>query len=328
MTRLTRFGLAAALAVVLTPTARAADLDRLLPAEADTVMYVNVKQILGSEVVKKYALEQIKQALDGNDAKKVLGELGLDPLKDIDRVVLGSAGTDPNDMKFLVIVHGTFDPEKLYKAAEVQSKKNPDQFSMIKDGKTVMFKFQSDKGNPVYATVIDDKTVIASSEKKLIGNALAAAADQKPAAVKADLAALVKKQDEKASVFAVSVVKGKFDNLKLPAGGQIPIDLSGLEKVLPKTETMSVVVKVAADVTLEVVLGMKDEDSAGDMRNVLDELLKAVKPLAQFAGAADPRAKPLGDILSTVKTTTKNKEVTVTGKVTGTNIGKMINPND
>ena len=81
------------LAVVLAAqTTRAADPDKLLPADAEFVLSVNVKQIVESDIIKKYALAQMKQALQGNDAQKMLKELGLDPLKDIDRVVLGGSG--------------------------------------------------------------------------------------------------------------------------------------------------------------------------------------------------------------------------------------------
>jgi hypothetical protein len=288
---------------------------------------VNVKQILATDIVKKYALEQLKQALDGQDAKKLLSEIGLDPLKDIDKIVVGANIQGRNDSKYLLIVHGNFDPDKLFKAAEAQSKKDADRFGMIKDGNTTIFKYQPDNGEqPIYGTVVNDKTVVAASDKKLISNALKAAAGEKKAPLKQELADLVKKMDEKASVYAVSLVKGKFDDVKLPGGGNIPIDLSGLEKLLPKAETMAVAVKVGTDVNVEVTIGMKDDDAAGDMRNALDELFKQLKPLAALAGAAEPRAKPLTDVLATIKTGSKNKDVTITGKVTGTNIGKMIKP--
>src|SRR5262249_17840585 len=197
MMRLPRFGMAAVCAVALAPAARAAEPDKLLQGEADTVMYVNVKQLLDSDVVKKYALDQIKQALAGQDAKKLLEELGLDPLKDIDTVWGATVGKDQNDMKGLVVVHGKFDPDKLFKAAEAASKKDGDKFSMIKDGGTTMFKFQPDQGNPVYGTVVDETTVVAATDKKLVANALT----QKKTAIGNDLAALVKKMDEKSSVF-------------------------------------------------------------------------------------------------------------------------------
>ena len=327
MMRLSRLGLAAALAIALAaPTARAAEPDRLLPADADTVMYVNVKQLIESDIVKKYALEQIKQALAGQDAKKLLEELGLDPLKDVEKMWVGSSGKDASDMKALVVVHGKFDPDKLFKAAEAATKKDGDKFSMVKDGNTTMFKFQPDQGNPVYGTVVDDTTVVAGTDKKMVVTALKQAEDKKKAPLTADLAALVKKMDEKSSMFVASVVKGKFDTVKLPA--QLPIDLSGLEKALPKTDSMSIVVKVGADITLEVVFGMKDDDAATDMGDAMAKVIDGIKGLVPLLAAAEPKAKPLVDVVKTVKTDVKKKDVTITAKVTGDNLGKMINPAD
>jgi hypothetical protein len=76
MRRSSRLLLGAALVVAVVaakaPNARAAEPDKLLPAEADTVLSVNIKQILDTDLIKKYALEQMKQALDGQDAKKLL----------------------------------------------------------------------------------------------------------------------------------------------------------------------------------------------------------------------------------------------------------------
>jgi hypothetical protein len=309
------------------PSARAAEPEKLLPAESDTVVSVNIKQILDTDLIKKYALEQLKQALDGQDAKKLLTELGLDPLKDIDRVIVGANVKGRNDTKFLMIVHGNFDPDRLYKAAEVQSKKDADRFAMIKDGNTVVFKYTPENGeNPIYGTVVNDKTVIAGSDRKMIATALKAAEAGKKAPIKQELAELVKRMDEKSSVYACGLVKGKFDEFKLPAGGNIPVDLAQIQKLLPSTESLAVSVKIGADVSVEVTLGMKDTDTAGDMRNALDDLIKQVKPLAALAGAAEPRAKPLTDILNTVKTSSKDKDVTVSGKVSSANIGKMLKP--
>ena len=331
MIRLSRMVLGAALAIgfvaATASTSRAAEPDKLLPADADTVVHVNIKQILDTDIIKKYALEQLKQVLDGQDAKKLLNEIGLDPLKDIDKVVVGANIKGRNDTKFLLIVHGTFDPDKLYKAAEAQSKKDADRFAMIKDGNTVIFKYQPENGeNPIYGTVVNDKTVVAGSDRKMIANALKAAEEGKKAPIKQELADLVRKMDEKASFYAVGLVKGKFDEFQFPGGGNLPVDLSAIQKLLPKTESMAVTVKIGMDVNVDVTLSMKDDNTANEMRDTLDDLIKQMKPLIALAGAAEPRAKPLADVLTTIKTATKNKDVTISGKVTGANIGKMIKP--
>jgi hypothetical protein len=330
MTRMPRLLLAAVLAVGLSaPRARAAEPDKLLPADADTVAVINLKQILDSALIKKYALEQIKQALEGQDAKQLLDELGIDPLKDVEKLTIASIDTSRDNTKFFMLVNGNFDPEKLFKTAEAYSKKDADRFSMVRDGGTVMFKFQPDDGQPpVYATVVNDKTIVAASEKKLISNAIAADSGNKAAPLKKELADLIKKADAKASVYVATILKGKLDDLMIPGGGNLPIKLDDLQRVLPKLETALISVKIGADVTLEVNFGMQDDESAGDMRNALDDLFKQLKPLAQLAAAAEPRAKPLGDILASLKITSKNKDVTLSGKITSDNIAQIVNPND
>ncbi|HEY1187633.1 MAG TPA: hypothetical protein VGE74_08245 [Gemmata sp.] len=324
MTRLYRLGLTAVLFAAFAGQVRAAEPDKLLPADADTIVYVNLKQIVEADVVKKYALEQIKQALNGQDAKKLLEEMGLDPMKDIEKVWAGMSGSGPDNTKALVIVHGKFDPDKLLKAAEAITKKESEKFSVVKDGNTRLFKYQPDKGNPVYSTVVSDGTVIAGTDKKIIATALKQAEDDKKAPITAELAGLLKPLDEKASVIAVSSVKGKFDTVKLPAQNQI--DLSGLEKALPKTNTLSLVVRITADVNLEVTFGMKDEDAAEDMGAAMAKLLKDLGGFVPVLIALQPNAKPLGDILKTVSSDVKKQNVVIKGKVTGAVIGKLITP--
>jgi hypothetical protein len=86
--------------------------------------------------------------------------------------------------------------------------------------------------------------------------------------------------------------------------------------------------KVTGDIGLEVVFGMQDEDSAADMDAGLAKAIESIKALVPILAAADPKAKPLTDVVKTLKTDVKKKNVTMSAKVTGENLGKMINPND
>ena len=326
MSRLSRiFGLGAALAVVLavSPTARASEPDKLLPADSEFVMSVNLKQIVESDIIKKYALEQVKQFLQGAEAKKFLTDLGLDPMKDIERLIIGGSGKDATDAKWLLVSHGKFDPEKLFKAAEAQTKKDPDHFTLVKDGKDVMFKFQPDNGNPVYGTVVDETTVIAAGDKKTITTALANGS-KKPAIGK-DLSALITKQDDKASLWIVGVLKDKLNDVKLPKGGGTP---ANLQDNLQKIETVSIAVRVTMDVSLDINLGMKDNNAADEMGKMLDDVLQQIKGAVPFLAAMNPQMKPLVDVVKTLKSSVKDKTVTVTGKMAGTAIGELLKMGD
>jgi hypothetical protein len=322
MLRPSRLGLAAAVAVALAgtaPTARAAEVDKLLPADSEYVVSFNVRQILDSEIIKKYALGNIKDFLEGGDAQKFLKELGLDPLKDIDRVIVGASGTDQNDFKGLGVIRGKFNPQKLYAAAEAQTKKDADHFSLVKDGQDVMFKYQPDDGVPMYGTVIDNTTLVLASDKKLVSTALAGGGAK--SAINKDLAALVSRMDEKSSLFVCLLTKDKLDKLRLPQGGAP----AGLKDQLGKMDTVTAAIRVSADISFEASLGMADDKSADDMGKTVEDGLTQVKGLLPFLVANDPKMKPLADAAKSLKSAVKGKTVTISGKLPGDAIGSLIN---
>ena len=323
MPRSSRFAIAAALAVALAPTARAADVDKLLPADAEYVVHFNLKQILDSDIIKKFALEQIKLALQGNDAQAMLKELGLDPLKDVEKITIGASGTDQNDAKALIMVRGNFDPDKLFKAAEAQSKKDGDRFTMVKDGADVMFKFQPDNGNPMYGTVVDKTTVIIATDKKIITTASAAAAAGKASAVSKDLSALIAKMDDKASMWVCAITKDKLNNVKLPMGGG-----GNIQGQLAKMDNVTVTLRVTGDISLDVNLGMATEAAADEMGKTVEEGLGTIKGALPFLAANDERMKPLVDVVKTLKSEVKSKVVSVSAKLPGAVLGKLLNMGD
>lgn len=325
MSRLSRFGLAAAFAVAVAfpPVARAAEPDKLLPEDSEFVLSVNLKQIVESEIIKKYALEQLKQALQGADARKFLTDLGLDPMKDVERIVAGGSGKDQTDTKGLMIIHGKFDPDKLYKAAEAQTKKDPDHFTLVKDGKDVMFKYQPDNGNPAYGTVVDETTVIVGSDKKMVTTALAVGS-KKPNLSK-DLTALIAKQDDKASLWMVGITKDKLNNLKLPKGGGAP---ANLQDQLGKMDSVALAVRVTGDISLDVTLGMANADAAEELGRTIDEGLQQIKGAVPFLAAMNPQMKPLVEVVNTLKSTVKDKSINLSAKMAGKTIGELLKMGD
>lgn len=306
-------------------SARAVEPDKLLPASTDTIAIVNVRQLLQSDIAKKYALEQIKQTLQGESLKETLTEFGLDPLKDLDQLIVATSGKNRDDLQIMFIIHGKFNPKKLFAAAESQARKDPDKVTKVDGGEAIMFKVVLDNIPPVFVTVVDENTVIAATDKKMVSLAMKASNGDEAPAIKKQMAALIRKIDGNAAIAVAGIVAGKLDELKLP-GGNLPIDISAFQELIPKIETLSFSIQVRTDVTFEATLGMKDKESAGDFRAAFDELLKQLKPLAQLGGAVDPRFKPLSDVLTTFRSTSRNTDVTILGKVTGDNIGKMINP--
>ena len=110
-------------AACLAAPARAADLDKLTPADAQAVLVFNVRQALDAPLAKKKGVtDTIKTAIEGNaEAKQLLAALGLDLTKDINTVSLAIGNikelNGPKPEKLLVTVRGTFDPDRI-KAAD------------------------------------------------------------------------------------------------------------------------------------------------------------------------------------------------------------------
>jgi hypothetical protein len=302
----------------VTASARAAEVTPLLPKEADQVMHVNFKQMLDSDIIKKYALGQIKQAMQGADVKDKLEALGLDPLKDIDTATMGFWG-GASDMNFVGVVKGRFDAKKLFDAAKVEADKNKDKVKILTEKvgekEVTLVKFENENGKPAFITVADDSTVLVGTDKKLALAAVEAFNSKAKAALSKELTALVLKQDEKASMFYAGVVKGKFkdtpaamfDGLK-----NVGIDGEKFKEQIDMMETAAVTVNLGKEITLSAVMGMKDADAAQDFNTTLDKLVDTAKTFLPLLGGQQPKFKTIiGDLTKTLGTKAKDKDVTL-----------------
>lgn len=305
--------------VALAVSAQSAEVDPLLPPETENVMHVNLRQLLDSEMSKKFAIGPAREALKKEKAADVLKDLGLDPLKDLDKVTVASWGAGPEDMGVFMIVRGTFDPEKLFSTAVKTSQAEGDKVTIVEEGKYKLIQFTDrNQPRPFFATVADEKTIIAGNDKKIVTNALAIAekGGGKPA-VKRELSALLLVQDEKASMYTCGLVDGKLNNV--PGLGNIPgANADKLAAGLAGMKTYGVSVKVTDDISVEASLGMKDistaEDFEEEVNNVFNNLRNLLLPLV---AANQPKLKPLADDLGkTLKSKVKGKDVIVSVKLT------------
>ncbi|MGL6076781.1 MAG: hypothetical protein ACRC8S_21725 [Fimbriiglobus sp.] len=332
---LRRIFLSTMLAIGLTtagmPSARAAEIDPLLPDKTTSVIYFNVKQILESDLIKKYALGQIKQMLSTNeDAQKMLKDLGIDPLKDIDRVMVGTWGKDAEDMEGLGVIRGRFDLEKLFAAAEKEAKNNGDKLSIVKEGDFKLVKFTPDNSpKAVYASLADEKTLIAGTDRKLVAEKLKTAKEGKKPTVNKELARLLLKMDDKASMFVTGVAQDG-QKIELPPNVNIPgVDSEKLAKQLEKVTTSSMVLRLTDEVAFDIVMGMKDAEAADDFGETISQLIGTVKGFLPLISGQQPQMKPIADeIGKTLKSKVSDKDVTLTIKLSAEAIGKATGAGD
>ena len=339
MKLVTRLALTAMLVSAgLTSSVRAAEPDPLLPKETTNIIYVNFRQVLDSGLVKKFAMEKMKQAFEGEEAQKVLTELGLDPLKDIDRMTMGTWGKGPEDANFAGVIRGKFDPLKLFKALEAEVKKKPDKIKFVKNGKYTLVKAVNEDAQPgqpkeVYGAVADDKTIVFGSSEKNVIDALGRAED---GTTKTELSnamtKLMLKMDEKATMYmcglGIHATTKEVPQLP-PQLGQVFDDPERLAKQLANMDSMSITINVNEDISFEMSAGMKDSDSATEMGGMMEDLVGKAKAFLPFIGGSQPQMKPLTDeIGKTLKTKTKDKDVIISLKISGKAIGAAVNKDD
>jgi len=329
MRRISRCLLAVVMAAGLATTARAADVDPLLPKETEYVVHMNFKQMLDSDIVKKYAMGQIKQALQGEDLKGVLETLGLDPLKDIEKASIGLWGKG-EEMNMVGVVKGKFDTKKLYDGAKDLAAKAKDKVELVTesvDGKDVtLVKMTQDSGKPAFLTVADESTVVIGSEKKYAVAALTAFNKKEKAKLSKELTALILKQDDKASMYFCGVTEGKlkdlpassFDGLK-----QVGVDGEKMKEQLEKMNTVAVTVNVGKEVKFTAIMGMKDADSAEEFNGTLDKLVDTAKTFLPLL-ANQPKNKALvADLTKSLGVKAKDKDVTLSFALTAKAIGDL-----
>ena len=330
MRRISRCLLAVVLTAGVVASTRAADVEPLLPKETEQVVHMNFKQMLDSDIIKKYAMGQIKQALQGEDVKAILASVGLDPLKDIEQATMGLWGKG-EEMNVVGVVKGKFDAKKLFEAAKAQSDKNKDKVEIVTesiDGKDVtLVKMTQDSGKPVFLTVADESTILMGSEKKYATAALAAFNKKEKAKLSKELTALLLKQDDKASMYYVAITEGKMKDI--PAGQfeglkQVGVDGDKMKEQLEKMKSVAVTLNLGKEVKFSAVANMKDADSAEEFSGTMDKLVDTAKTFLPLLGGQQPKAKSLiEDLTKTIAVKAKDKDVTLSFTLTAKAIGDL-----
>lgn len=326
MYSLPRMLLLAVLTLAPVATTRSADLEPLLPAETESVVMINVRQVLDSDLFKKYARGQVEQALQGNEAQETLKALGLDPMKDITRVVGGTWGTGPDDMKALFVINGKFDPTKLFAAAQQAAKDKPDEVEIVTEGDYKLIKVMvKDQDKPFYASVANEKSIVVSNDKKLVVNALADAQKGVKSKIKPELAELVKAQDNNVSLYAVGLTAGKVElppNFSLPIQG---VDPEKLAQQLQAIKNAAMVLNITDGLNLSIAMGMKDADSAKDFGGTVDQLVNTARVFIPVIAAQQPQFRPVADELAqTLNSKVDKKSVSLSLKISGKSISRAV----
>jgi len=316
--------LALVLALQTGAGARAAEPDKYLPADTEQLVTFNFRQILDSALVKKIGTDTIRDLLKSDEnVSEVLKDLGLDPLKDIEKLHIASPA-DVEGERVLMVLNGKFDVEKFKAAGEKAAKDHGEivkvhKIANPKEDPFLVYEVNlPDAGQTLFVSVVDKNTILGSSAKDYLIDALKTKGKKQEIKSKA-FKDLLEKVDEQQSMSMIAVTK---DLSKAFKNSGIP----GVEAVTPtldKIEAIAGGIALTNEVKLEFAISTKKAADAKDLNGTINNGLNAAIGLLGLAGGMNPQLEPLLDMLKTVKSTAKDNVVTIKGKIDADLIEKI-----
>jgi hypothetical protein len=301
--------LALALAVLCQATpARAAVPTKYLPDDSEIVFTVNVRGFLDAPLVKKNLLDMAKEFLKNQKFQKELAAVGFDPLKDLDGMTYAVPdAADPH--KGLTIITGKFDTEKIQQKAAEFAKKNDKVLKISKTGNYQLWELTPpNEDKTIYIVLVDKTTLLASTGKEQVTDALAKADGKKKTELKKKtLANLLKKTDKK-QTFCFFALGTALAKIEIPNVGE------QAKAVLDEIKSLSGAVTVGADIKVRINVGTKTAAKAKQLSKKVNQGLLVAQTF--LALQSDERLAPVADLLKTVKARAKESTVTVTFTIT------------
>jgi hypothetical protein len=308
-------GLALALPAVAAPApveGPAGPFEKYLPDSADGVISFNVRQFLDSELIKKAGLDKL---LAADESQNILKALGLDPLKDIERVIISNDKTN-SDPYF--IVQGKFEPAKLAAAAELAAK----------DKKEILKVHQCEHGKVYEITKLDELVKVPSQAAGQVNGLLK---DRSLFGVIADKGNIVVVGTRESAELVLAKAAGK-KTTKLTNQ-----ELTGLIAKIDPKQTIAIAVPapeanlksvtggitLTKDLKVDVTLTATDAGAAKELNKAVGEQLQMVQDGAGLLVLGQKELAPLVDILGGFKHEAKDNTVGITTDIKGETLEKL-----
>ncbi len=309
--------------LLLPAPARAAEVDKYLLDDADGVLTLNVRVIVDGPLFKYNYRTLVEKYLKGSDVQKTLSEVGVDPLKDVDRVsVVHGESSHRLDSKtggqggLYIIVRGRFDPAKLHAYGEAVAKDQPRLVRISKTNAGTIYEIPLSQ--PIFIAVPEQTAVVASFFKDQVSDALEKGTGKKKTQLKyKDVKTLIEKADDAQGLwllatgrmaYAIEVLERKVNGKVVEKPIKATLTAAGIEEV-------SGGVSVTDGVKSTFSVTTKDNAAAkkvvGSLQQDLTEALEKI-----FAAAVKEKMlDPLREFLRTLEVTADGKKVSIQGEV-------------
>ncbi len=281
-----------------------------LPDNTTCLLVANVRQVLDHALVREYYHPRLRHWLDslGVEAEMVLDVLDVDPLRDIDVVVLAAPRLQSDPKDFLLVIHGRFSEDRMRAVwqAGVQAGAGKLQQVPCGRGKTCpLYETASPKAETAFWSLLDQNTALLSPRKEYVLEAIAKRAGQRKAALNSELfRELLARADGAQSLWMVFLGASVFDS------DGVPLEKLGVEAV---SGGMNLQDELSVDVAVHFGPDASPEDEAcrarGDLAKAQAKLVEASRQWWELA--------PLVKLVDAVQVTSEGQVVTLRGAVPG-----------
>lgn len=285
--------------------------DKLLPAETEAVVTVNVKALLNSALVKKQALPQIRKGIEQNGQVGVLLRLlNFDPLKDLQSITV--AVSKPREPVVLVIVHGRFNRDQVQAVLDQIARNEPKKLAVAEHG-TVRI-YQGKEGElPGYAAFLDLRTLVLSSSEAVVKKAIDQNRSRQGVRLTKELRAVLAKVDANQTAWlALAGSDGVKEWMRQSAEAQ---------PIADKFDGAVVGVSVKEEILTEANLYTRDAETAKSMQADLEKGKQVLLKVADQLPDAGPILK---EILNRALITAGGRTLQVRSEVSAETLAKLL----
>lgn len=300
------FGLTLA-ATLLAAPARAADMDKYLPDGTLFVLSVNVRNLLDSPLLRGDE-KAFKTAM--GEAAKALEEFGVDPAKDLNRVVIAAGEGAPNSA--LVLIEGTFNTAKLQTQLANLAKEKKGNIEPAEGAPAGVYQVKlppQARRNPgmpdrFLFTVLDRNFLAIAPTQVALEDVLAKKKGEKKTEVKQEMLTEIGKINPRETASVVIIPPAQ-----LLQGGPA----AGMTKITGG-------VTVGQGVKTDILLSTKDGDSATELAKAINDGLAQVKQLIPIFAGNQPGVgqKEIGmitELIDSFKATAQSKGVSIKSEI-------------
>lgn len=286
--------------------------EKYLPDDATAVFALNVKQLIDTALFKKHFEEKLKRILKDNPIAQLgLIARGIDPLKDISNLVGAFAELGPGEVKGLYICQGHFDAARMRVSWETEGLKPVN----VPDGSGGYYRLYElelpQPSKPMFFAVVGEGTFVYSFGKADVIEACTKGAGRRKTVLKdKNLQGLLDQVDQRQTLWLAATGSLRAGNRTLQEELDVESVMGGItvaEELRAEVMLTAVSAAAAEKINEETIRGLVQATT-----NLVAEVEKQ-KELA-----------PLLDVLRTVKSTAREKTVTITGHIARAIINKLL----